>query len=526
MKLVVLAVSILVASGLSTGQVRAPLATGQAVPPVGNELLQTDNETGEIPTFYSHARQVLVAAEVWKHTAKTPLSTSKEFLRRHPIVKLLALPPPTRGLSASDFRIFDNGAEQKINYLQESDLYLREINHEWFIPDIRGTWGSGDSPPFGLPVAKYMIGYIPPPFQGVGCHTIQVVAGDNDVMLNRTSYCDTDGGGAATAEGRKIAAQMENFAKSSSRGSIKVSSRAFVFWSSGVLSLMRDNPETSIGSASALPAPSFTYRIEVHDSRAPSTVQIATEYELWTKLWDSPCPSDNSALYVLGVVYKANGEVAARFRDTCTCGIDPFIEYRVPSYVTIPNRFYTQVELRPGDYDVHVVVSDGWRFGQTRIPLRVDPIDSHAFTISDIALNGILRDASLLVEEAAFVLPAPALPTPLVSKEVQFIPAADAKLKKKSSSSFYFEIYEPLLADRSVEVYFRLRITDLKTGSLVVNAEPRSAAQYVIPGNVVIPIALKADTDKLRNGSYEIGIQASDSTGRKTGWRTAKFEIK
>src|ERR1700726_4356904 len=104
MNLAVPAVFILVASCLSTGQVRAPLATGQAVPPVGNERFQTDNETGEIPTFYSHVRQVLVAAEVWKHTAKTPLSTSKEFLRRHPIVKLLALPPPARGLSASDFR--------------------------------------------------------------------------------------------------------------------------------------------------------------------------------------------------------------------------------------------------------------------------------------------------------------------------------------------------------------------------------------------------------------------------------------
>jgi hypothetical protein len=192
MNLAVLAVFILVASCLSTGQVQAPLATGQAVPPIRNERFQTGNETGEIPTFYSHARQVLVAAEVWKHTARTPLSTSKEFLRRHPTVKLLALPPEARGLSASDFRIFDNGAEQKINYLQESDFYLREINHEWFVPDIRGTWGWGDLvslPAFGLPAAVYMIGYIPPSFQGGGCHTIRVVAGDNDVMLNRTSYC-------------------------------------------------------------------------------------------------------------------------------------------------------------------------------------------------------------------------------------------------------------------------------------------------------------------------------------------------
>ena len=158
--------------------------------------------------------------------------------------------------------------------------------------------------------------------------------------------------------------------------------------------------------------------------------------------------------------------------------------------------------------------------------LRVNSIDSQALTISDIALNGILRDASLLLQDAAIVSPAPLLPTPLVSKEVQFIPAADARLKKKSSSSLYFELYEPLLPDRSAEVYFRWKITDLKTGSLAVNAGPRSAAQYVIPGNVVIPIALKVDTDKLRSGSYEIGIQASDSTGRETEWRTAKFEIK
>ncbi len=150
----------------------------------------------------------------------------------------------------------------------------------------------------------------------------------------------------------------------------------------------------------------------------------------------------------------------------------------------IPGRFYTQVELRPGDYDVHVVVSDGSRFGQARAPLRVNPIDSQALSISDIALNGILRDASLLLQDVAIVSPAPVLPTPLVSKEVQFIPEAEAKLKKKGSLPLYFEVYEPLLADRSAEVYFRLKITDLKTGSLVVNGEQMSAARYVIPGNV------------------------------------------
>ena len=70
-----------------------------------------------------------------------------------------------------------------------------------------------------------------------------------------------------------------------------------------------------------------------------------------------------------------------------------------------------------------------------------------------------------------------------------------------------------------------MKITDLKDGSLVVNAGPTSAAQSVIPGNVVIPIALKVDTEKLPSGAYKIEIQASDSAGRTTEWRMGKFEI-
>ena len=125
------------------------------------------------------------------------------------------------------------------------------------------------------------------------------------------------------------------------------------------------------------------------------------------------------------------------------------------------------------------------------MPLRVEPLDSQTLSISDVALNGTLRDAPWLMREAAEVSPAPLVPAPLVSKQAQFIPAADARLPKKSSLPLYFEIYEPLLTDRSPEVSFRMKITDLKDGSLVVNAGPTSAAQSVIPGNVVIPIALK-----------------------------------
>ena len=539
-KLANVAVSVLIASGFAASQVQAPKDTFQAGAPVTNERSQTENATGQIPTFYSHARQVLVTVAVWKHAARI---VPKEALERYPrvVADALAMPPVAGGLSANDFRLFDNGAEQKINYLQESDFSWRDINEQWFfLPQLRGTWGVFPSLGFVPPTATYIIGYIPPPLQSSDCHTIRVVAQDNDVLLNRTRYCNADEGDTVTVAGTKLAAQMETFAKSGKSGSIKVSSQTFVFWSSRVLSLMRDNPENRTGPVSASASANYTYLVVVHDSRAPATVQIATEYELGTKDWDYPCPSDHPAIYVFGVIYK-HGEVAARFGDSYPCpseessffrdfGIDPDFAFDRKRYrvvgVPIPLRFNTQVELHPGDYDVHVVVSDGHKFGQARMPLRVEQLDSQALMISDIGLNGILRDASWLLRDAAMVSPAPLVPSPLVSKNAQFIPVPDARLRKKSSLPLYFEVYEPLLAERSVEVYFRMKITDLKNGTLVMNTGPTSTAQCVTPGNVVIPIALNVDTAKLQSGKYQIEVQASDSAGRTTESRVAKFEIR
>ena len=66
---------------------------------------------------------------------------------------------------------------------------------------------------------------------------------------------------------------MENFAKPSSIGSIKVSSRAFVFWSSGVLSLIGDDSAgTGIGSRVSVACAEF------YVSRCGSRFQSAGDY--------------------------------------------------------------------------------------------------------------------------------------------------------------------------------------------------------------------------------------------------------
>ena len=117
------------------------------------------------------------------------------------------------------------------------------------------------------------------------------------------------------------------------------------------------------------------------------------------------------------------------------------------------------------------------------------------------------------------------MPTPLVSENVQFIPVTEARLREHSPLSHYFEIYEPVPAEQSEEIYYRIRIIDLKTGSLVMNTEPMSAANWMSPGNAAIPIALRLVTEKLEKGSYRLEVQASDSAGRESDWRQSTFTI-
>ncbi|MGA2903360.1 MAG: hypothetical protein ABSD98_05995 [Candidatus Korobacteraceae bacterium] len=440
------------------------------------------------------------------------------------------MPPPAKGLTAGDFHVFDNGVEQKINYFKEADFPYTGTGPWWMLhPTAQGTWGAFLPPgPTGgqTPSATYLLGYVPPAPQSGECRTIQIVVQNHYVQANRKQYCPLKDLDAAATLEPKLEARMQSFAMSAAKGSIEVSTKAFAFWSSGVLSLATPVQSTA---APALPPSDFTYVVEVHDSKAPANLEIATEFVLPYRFWNLPCPR-HSSIYVLGMVYNATGEVADKFDDTYTCDMftTPMTKpiEKVPgATVLVESRFDTQVELRPGDYELRVVVTDGKNFGRARVPLRVQPLQGGALAISDLVISSFLRDSSWVLRDAAAVSPAPVVPAPLVSKKVQFFPEIDASVPRRNPLSLYFEIYEPLLETEKPAVSYQLRIADLKSGLLVMNTGPMSAANWVLPGNAVFPIGLNIDTEKLPPGSYQLELQASDSAGRQTEWRKANFVI-
>jgi hypothetical protein len=192
----------------------------------------------------------------------------------------------------------------------------------------------------------------------------------------------------------------------------------------------------------------------------------------------------------------------------------------------IPTRFDAQMELAPGDYYLRVVVSDGRkRFGIARAPLHVESFDGQQLGLSDIVLSSVPRDASKVLQEAVMASPSPLVPTPLVDKNSQFVPDVETHVRQHSQFPLYFEIYEPLLKERTTEVNMHVRVTEQKTGLIVLDPGLISAADWVLPGNPVVPIGFSLNIQKLEPGDYQVEVQASDAAGRKSAWRTATFTI-
>jgi hypothetical protein len=517
-----------------------PLAAG-AQAPSGNKAPLTTDSTILVPTFYAHAWQVIVAVEVWDKTTKKGDDSwiPEGALAADPdggasVRKVLKLvPPPARGLTVQDFHVFDNGVEARINYFKEADFpVVTTATGPWsFDATTHGVWGTllGGSGIIRSPYTDYLIGYVPPALRPGECRSIQIVVPNHTIWTNRTQYCAAGKADAAnTLEETELAARLQRIANSSKPGAMEVSVRAFTFWSSGVLSLAGQTP--TAGPATALPPSDFTYIVEVHDSEAPATVQVATQFGFPFQLWDYPCKK-SEAINILGLVYNEKGELAGQFEDTFRCDMlartaAGKLWQKVPrAKGSIPTLFDTQIELRPGEYELRVAVTDGKKFGRARVPLRVQPLNAAALTVSNVVLNGVLRDTSWILRDATDVAPNPIVPTPLVSKDVQFLPMPDTHLSKGNSLSAYFEIYEPLLETNKADVSYSVRITDLKTGTLMMNTGPLSAADWVVPGNAVIPIGLKIAIEKLPPGPYRVELQASDSARRESEWRQADFSI-
>jgi hypothetical protein len=191
----------------------------------------------------------------------------------------------------------------------------------------------------------------------------------------------------------------------------------------------------------------------------------------------------------------------------------------------LPTRYETQVDLPAGDYDLEVVLNDGWNFGRAKIPLTVEPYDGKQLALSSVALCKSLRSAAVAAKENAQASFAPQY-VPLVSRNILFSPSGYTSFAKGESLFAYFEVYEPQLAENpTAPVSVHLRILDASTSKIKEDFAPIDAASYKQAGSSVLRIGRKLPIDQLPTGAYLLEVQAAGSKG-STAWRAATFEVK
>jgi VWFA-related protein len=335
----------------------------------------------------------------------------------------------------------------------------------------------------------YLLGYTPPHSEEGACHTLRVKVDHGDSVRARSGYCEV--------KSRDVLAQspiekvLENRVSAAKAGNVTASLQVPFFYTS---------PNVA-------------------------RVNVALEFPPDDMKFDKEKGKFHSVVNILGIAYRPDGSVGARFSDSQAFDFENKKE--VEAFKEHPYHYENQFDVATGKYTLKVVFSMmGESFGKVEMPLTVDPYDGQRISVSALAFSTHTRK----VTDAAGSLDAVLIEdrTPLIANGLQFIPSGSNRFKTTDKLVFYFEVYEPLLAAtpdpaKPLAVALQARVLD-KTG-----AQKFDSGLFRVPlpekaGNPMLPVGLQVPMASLTPGSYRLELKAADTEGGSFK-RLADFEI-
>lgn len=336
----------------------------------------------------------------------------------------------------------------------------------------------------------YVIGYSPTESPEGSCHTIKVkVDRGGSTIRSRSGYCNVKP--KDYLAGNQVEKELENRATAAAPGNVAASMQLPFFY-------------TSTNTA---------------------RVAVAVEIPGDSINFEKKKGKFHSSLNVLGIAYKPNGSVAARFSDTVNLEFESKKE--MEAFQERSLHYESQLDVASGTYNFKVVFSTASdKFGKIEMPLIVEPYDSKHFGLSAMALSREMHkvsdvsagfDSALLQDRA-----------PLITQGMQVVPAGSTTFSKKQPLVIYAEAYEPLLVNadpaKPPAVAVQLRVLDRKSGEQKFDSGLARLDARMHSGNLVIPLGLRIPLESLPPGAYKAELNAVDSAGAKSQ-RVANFDI-
>lgn len=333
----------------------------------------------------------------------------------------------------------------------------------------------------------YVLGYVPQASAEGSCHTLKVkLSRGGTEVRSRTGYCNARP--ADPLVGKPIEKQMEVQAAGNQAGSIHGTMQTPYFYS----------------------APNV------------ARVNLAMEIPGDALAFNKDKGKYHSNVNVLGIAYKPDGTVAARFSDTLDLEME---KDEAKEFAKHPYHYENQFDAAPGTYKLTVVLAGaGESFGKFEAPLVIDPYDGKKFTLGGVVLSTNFQrvdqistdvDATLLEDR-----------TPLIVKGMQITPTAKNQFKKSENLVLYSELYAPLLkTETPPKVGAGYRVFEKGTNKQVFFTGVVPLDEFVTKGNAVVPFALKVQVKDLPAGTYRLVLLAADEKGNQAPPRETEITV-
>jgi len=333
----------------------------------------------------------------------------------------------------------------------------------------------------------YVLGYVPGDSPEGSCHTLKVKMNRGGLNVrSRSGFCNAHM--ENPLDGKPAEKQLELHAAGGQAGSIH----------------------------GAMEAPYFYTAPNV------ARVNLAMEIPSDSLKFDKEKGKYHANINVLGIAYRSDGTVGARFSDTVNLNLEKD-EWK--AFTQTPYRYQNQFDAAAGTYKLTVVLSGGGdTFGKFESPLQIDSYDGKSMSLGGIVLtNSATRVSdiptgldSVLLEDR----------TPLVVKGMQVVPSATNRFKRGDNVILYTEIYDPILtSDKPPKLAFGYHVLDRATNKEVFFTGAVSADDYVKKGNPLVPAGMVVKVKDLPPGGYRLVLQAVDGAKNQAPNRTVDFDV-
>ncbi len=350
----------------------------------------------------------------------------------------------------------------------------------------------------------YILGYTPPESDEGSCHTLRVKVDQGGTSVRaRTGYCNAKPHDLLTRD-QPIEKSLENRVAGTQPGNVAASMQLPFFYT---------GPNVA-------------------------RVNVAMEIPGGAMKFDKEKGKFHAEMNILGIAYRPDGSVGARFSDTVKRDFED--KKQVEAFEKEPFHYENQFDVASGKYDLKVAFASGNdksgndksgkdksgddKFGKLEMPLTIDPWETRQFSMSALALSDQIRkttDASTSLDESLLEDR-----TPLITQGVQVIPAGSIRFSKAQPPLFYVELYEPPGKQAGDKTAFgmQIRILDRKSGEQKFSTGMMRVDAPARTENPVIPLGERIPVDKVDPGQYIVEVEALDQAG-STVKRTADFDL-